>query len=393
VLFGGRRVAEITKADIEGLLGSVAEGTGVDYKLDVGKNDDAKREFAADISSFANTEGGYIFVGIDEEDGLPTRIAGVDASVDAEILRLDNLARDNVAPRLPSFEVGSVDVAGRIVLVVRVGRSWSAPHMVTFRNSSKFYRRNSAGKYPLDVDEIRSAFMSAIEGAGVIRQFHDERLKLVTQNGLPALKLTAGPKVIVHLVPSGAIDGRASIDVAAATGFPSFRPFYSEVGLGGLHTRFTIDGAVIHDGGANEPTYRYFLLYRSGVIEAVDAALFAARSDELLGSPFERTMVDDVSRCLAIQRDRGAEPPIFLLSTVLHADGARIVPPAGSVEPYGGWPRIDRSPVLLPDVVFDDFDADVPTVLRPLFDSFWQSGGFLRSPNYTEAGEWRRPNR
>jgi predicted HTH transcriptional regulator len=94
MLFGGRRVADITEADIRGLLGTVAEGTGVDYKLAIGRNDEAKREFGADTTSFANTEGGYILVGLDEVDGIASEITGVDADdLDAEILRLENLAR------------------------------------------------------------------------------------------------------------------------------------------------------------------------------------------------------------------------------------------------------------------------------------------------------------
>jgi hypothetical protein len=124
--------------------------------------------------------------------------------------------------------------------------------------------------------------------------------------------------------------GGRSIDVAAATAFPSFRLFYSAVGMG-LATRFTIDGATVNDAGAGHPASRYFLLYRDGVIEAVDAALFGMRPAELLGSPFERTMVDDVSRCLAIQRNLSVEPPVFLLATVIGAEGARIVPPGNPI--------------------------------------------------------------
>jgi hypothetical protein len=52
-------------------------------------------------------------------------------------------------------------------------------------------------------------------------------------------------------------------------------------------------------------------------------------------------------------------------------------------------PRIDRDAGALPDVLIDSWDADPPTVLRPVFDVFWQSGGVSGSPSYDAAGNWR----
>jgi hypothetical protein len=43
-----------------------------DYKRDIyGNSENDKREFLADVSSFANTIGGDIVIGIDEASGLP----------------------------------------------------------------------------------------------------------------------------------------------------------------------------------------------------------------------------------------------------------------------------------------------------------------------------------
>jgi hypothetical protein len=41
-----------------------------------------------------------------------------------------------------------------VVLRIRIPPSWAAPHIVTFQGLSRFYPRNSAGKYPLDAGEI-----------------------------------------------------------------------------------------------------------------------------------------------------------------------------------------------------------------------------------------------
>jgi hypothetical protein len=43
----------------------------------------------------------------------------------------------------------------------------------------------------------------------------------------------------------------------------------------------------------------------------------------------------------------------------------------------------------LPDVVVDDFAADLTLALRPIIDTFWQAGGWLGSPSYDAAGNWK----
>jgi len=67
----------ITEEDLQSLItNGVAEGRTIDYKRDLpGNSDGDKKEFLADVSSFANTGGGDLVFGMDEAGGLPTRIA------------------------------------------------------------------------------------------------------------------------------------------------------------------------------------------------------------------------------------------------------------------------------------------------------------------------------
>src|SRR5215472_6984704 len=106
MLFSGRRVADLRPLDIEGLLDTVNEGAGVDFKLAVATDDKARHEFGADLISFANTEGGYMFIGVDEVEGIASAVTGIDVQdLDAELARLENLARDAIDPRLPSLDI------------------------------------------------------------------------------------------------------------------------------------------------------------------------------------------------------------------------------------------------------------------------------------------------
>ena len=156
----------ITKADIEALVANaVAEGRAIEYKQQLpGNGDKDKKEFLADVSSFANAGGGDIIFGVVEKrdgDNKPTDLpekaeglAGINAG--AEMNRLDAIIQSGIEPRIPGCRIRSIDgFASGPVLVIRIPKSWAAPHMVTFKNLSRFFTRTSAGKQQLDVGEIR----------------------------------------------------------------------------------------------------------------------------------------------------------------------------------------------------------------------------------------------
>src|SRR6185437_7719057 len=102
-------------------------------------------EFLYDVSSFANTAGGDIVFGIgDERDtagkptGIPLPPQGLaQENLSSEILRMENLVRDGIDPRIAGIEW--LPIAGfpsGPVLVMRIPRSCIGPHMVTFGGAS-----------------------------------------------------------------------------------------------------------------------------------------------------------------------------------------------------------------------------------------------------------------
>ena len=148
---------------------SVGEGRQLEYKERLpGDRDPEKLEFLRDVASFANTAGGDIIYGMRarrDADGKPMdelEIVGIpELNPDSVKLRLENMLRDGIAPRLPPVEFHKiVRPEGHPCLLLRVPRSWIAPHMVTFKADPRFYARNSGGKYPLDVVGIREAFLA-----------------------------------------------------------------------------------------------------------------------------------------------------------------------------------------------------------------------------------------
>ena len=143
-------IEELLEADLQELVdGAVEERRQLDYKRELpGQTPKHRREFLCDASSFANSGGGAILFGIPESGGVPTSLAGLEGNPDEAVQRLDSMLLSGIDPR-PRVDVKSIPLSsGRFVIVVRVPRSFTAPHMVTFDGAQRFYARKLGGPIP-----------------------------------------------------------------------------------------------------------------------------------------------------------------------------------------------------------------------------------------------------
>lgn len=84
-------IEAVTKEHLRSLVEEgVAELRSIEYKRELpGEDYEGKKEFLADVSSFANSGGGDIVFGIAETGGVPQALVGFEtADVDAEMNRL-----------------------------------------------------------------------------------------------------------------------------------------------------------------------------------------------------------------------------------------------------------------------------------------------------------------
>jgi hypothetical protein len=215
------RFEDITKATLQALVtDGVRERKTVEYKRDAWdlKSDKGRKELLADVVSFANASGGDILVGVEVDDvhkDLPKAIVGIEvADEDSLKLQLQQIVRSGLDPRLPHFEPHLVPVdGGRIVLILRVGRSWCGPHMV--RESGRFHSRTSNGKFELDVREIRAAMLATEEVGKRMAEFRADRVARVMANEA-AMPLPAGAKFVAHLIPESSFEPGFAVNFAKA---------------------------------------------------------------------------------------------------------------------------------------------------------------------------------
>src|ERR1043166_1533322 len=96
-----KQLESITEQDLLDLIANkVREDKRIEFKVALpGNSDKEKKEFLADVSSFANASGGDLIFGMDEQNGVASQLVGLQlTSVEAEILRLENVLRDGLDP-------------------------------------------------------------------------------------------------------------------------------------------------------------------------------------------------------------------------------------------------------------------------------------------------------
>ena len=212
---------QVTTADLELLVqNAVREDKQMEFKSVLpGGGDEDKKEFLADVSSFANASGGDLVYGIEEKEGEAKCICGLsDRDLDAEVLRLENMLRDGLAPRIFGIHMRVIPgLTQGPVLIMRIQRSWAGPHMVTFKGSSRFFTRDNGGKHMMDVGEIRISFGASASLSESIRSFRAERLGRLLGQEAPFM-MRDRPTIVLHMVPLGAFHAGTNIDLSILNG-------------------------------------------------------------------------------------------------------------------------------------------------------------------------------
>jgi hypothetical protein len=386
-----KSLQQITKTDLESLVSAKeSERRNREYKEKLpGGRDEDKREFLYDVSSLANAAGGDLIFGIaDERDadgkpmGRPASADGVQVTNLSEAIgRLDNLVRDGIKPRIPNIEWWPVDgFAKGPVVIMRVTKSLVAPHMVTFSGVSRFYSRNSTGKYPLDVGEIRSAFAASTGIGERLRSFRMDRIVHIQDDQAP-IPLGKAPKIVVHLVPVATLEA-GSPDVSSEAYKQShLRPMGE---ISGWSRSFNFDGVLVYSTVVNT----YVQVFRSGTIEAADAVTLQPIDESdgkfIYGTAVEGMIIDAVGRYLELLKHIGLTEPIFVMVTLVGVEGYKMF----VRHPVFRGRKVDRDVLALPEGSIQDYSDSVATVLKPAFDCMWQACGYEQSRSYDANGNW-----
>ena len=388
-----KKLSDITIEDVYNLIeDEVCENKFLDYKSALNlETPDERKEFLADITAFANADGGDIVFGIKEDSDtkLPVELVGIDIqSTDDLILRIGNMLRDSVEPRIPSWEYNLFPLEnGKHILIIRAGLSYLSPHRVLSGKGDRFFIRNTNGKHPMDVGELRSSFTMSQTLFKEIDNYIEESLITIAQNRNREL-LEEIPIFVLQFMPLST--------------FRYDRPLYSVKEVDACITatphhqhRITIDGVVeAYKGDSVHNPYLSSRIYykTNGIVEFSTTGFFQPQFKDSNRSPSEPedivwspTLLDDsISRTEKTKKyygRLGVNAPILLSCSILRGKGYSL----STSRRRHGAAKIDRDVVTVPPVTINELEQTTTEMLRPIFDSIWNAFGYFHCSAYEEG--------
>ncbi len=382
-----KSIDAISEVDLRELIEArVPEGKRIEYKRELPDgSDQGKVKFLKSVTAFANTQGGDLVYGVAAADGIPQELVPLSiSSVDQTILRLEQLCAGGVDPRLAGVQYRFVPLtATGFALVIRVAKSWNAPHRVTTGGHSHFYGRSAAGAYQLDVSELRQAFTLAGSVAERIRAFRADRL-LALGSGNAPLPMVEGALTILHVVPLQSMTSDFRLDLASKSqSLLKIAP----PNVTGWDQRLNLDGRIAFRPAKDNRAASYALLFRSGIVETVICNTPWENRKHVHADSLESDVITVLGTHLPALQELGIAPPAYVFLSLIGVTGHSFVLGSRFMRDFRD-PHADRDALILPEVLIEDWKADPPDVMRSTFDMIWNAFGYERSFNYDENGRW-----
>jgi hypothetical protein len=374
----------IGDVELEDLLGLPDSGVRENPELEFKSKVERPEALCKEVCAFANTFGGDLLIGVDDEGGEAASVPGEEPgelNLEQFDLKRRQQIRSGIEPPV-AFDLRVHELRnGRLVTHVKVDQSFQGPHRLTA--NMNFYERNGTESIPMQIDSLRNAFgrMATLEDQA--RTLHEKRMSaqahISPDHGSAYLYM--------HVIPVAALLRRVQLPIAKMSETEIVHTPVGQVSESGID----------HLGRwrKNDASFGVALAHtgRNGVIEGV---MELKRRE--IGVSVEKfwEMEDDVylinfvADSLSFLERNEISFPIFIFTSIINANSL-----CGRLDPR----TMHFRPTSSKGFHADQLSCDVVYLLKPgssatevmedTLNTIWNGFGFVSCPSYNPGGKWR----
>lgn len=370
----------ITKQDLQELIDNKTfenkELEYKDYSFIGGKmTDKHKDKFVKEIAAFANTNGGTIIIGIQEDEKrLPTKLSGAGFGLtefDNWLSSFRQIVLSRIRPHLHGVECVPVELDdGDIAVVISVPKSYARPHSFWDGTKNEFFMRVSNGIAYMDIDDLRNEFLFTNGLQDKIRQFHRNRISMILANECVG-NLGDGAKIVIHIIPEWSFELGNRIDLKKLSN-TLFKPISGNE----RDSRYNADGYCIYASDRQSEVIKtYTQVFHNGIIEAVEIRLISKyRSKEVYNWLQTQSIIFSALTGYGNLLDElGVPKPWHIFAAILN--GKDYITSYGDGVP--SYP-LERDIINSLDGICTE-DIPIRVALEPVFNSLSNAFGFSKS--------------
>ena len=259
----------------------VVEDLHLEYKEKFPDCNNKKEEFLKDVSALANASGGNIIYGLREEDGVASKIVGVELADNKDDFktRLGNLIDDTIKPAI-KYHIDLIELdqknLNKFLVILKVYESFQKPHQIRIKKNQFFYIRHDSRNVPMEIEELKQSFLRSDTLAQSSDQFRSDSVQKLCkgQSPYPSAPTSDMNKLIMHIFPVNSFYSNRyvspdTIKDTLSTESTIFADSDPLIKHKSIHCIENFHGVLNYGDD-----YFYTQFYRDGKIEFVDMYLF-----------------------------------------------------------------------------------------------------------------------
>ena len=214
----GKEIIDCDLDDLRTIINNpdYAENEHLDYKrcfaideVEKEKKAQEQAEFRSDVCAFANSDGGYLFFGIDEKKGVPYLIEGIrlkNNNPDIFEREIKNYLQ-SIKPRMPYFKIKFIDMPdNKYVVIIYIQHDHYAPYIhLVGQKDYKIYKRIGNSKAVIEYQELKNMFTQSLSLEKEIMHLREDRINYFSSQE-DDQEYTYSKFFLMHIIPDTFMD-------------------------------------------------------------------------------------------------------------------------------------------------------------------------------------------